>query len=113
MESVSHPGLRIQCCYSWNADRRASALTRTLDFSFAGYRVPPGLPGRITNTWRPVLAVANLLGDQEFIDYIIAFHAAAAAAELKEAQASEPDGLVLRAIIRHIFEQDTVLNKPV
>ncbi len=70
--------------------------------------MPPGLPGRITNTWRPVLAVANLLGDQIFIDNIVALHAASAAAELKEAQASEPDGLVLRAIIRHIFGQDTV-----
>ena len=38
----------------------------------------------------------------------MALHAASAAAELKEAQASEPDGLVLRAIIRHIFGQDTV-----
>jgi hypothetical protein len=82
-----------------------SGLAQSLALPPLGhYKVPGGVPGRIANTWRPVLAIADLLGDQKFIADIVAFHVAAATAELREAQASEPDGLVLRAIIQHVFD---------
>ena len=73
-------------------NQRISELSRSLAPPLGYYKVPAGVPGRIGNTWRPLLAVAHLLGDQDFIDrnVLVAFHCAAAAAELKEAQSSEP-----------------------
>jgi len=95
-----------------DTSKKISKLAQLLVLSLAEYQVPHGLPGRIRNTWRPLLAVAHLLGDQDFIDNIVARHAAVAAAELKEAQASEPDGLVLGAILYHIFEKGDVPDVP-
>jgi hypothetical protein len=93
-------------------NKKMSESAQSLILSLAEYKVPTGLPGRIRNTWRPVLAVADLLGDQNCIDNIVNRHAAYQAAEFKEAHASEPDGLVLGAILCHIFEKGNVPDVP-
>src|SRR5205814_2318394 len=61
-----------------------------------------GVAARIFNTYKPLLAVAALCVDDDFKNQI---HTSLLleTAELNEAQAAEPDGLVLRAIVEVIF----------
>jgi hypothetical protein len=57
---------------------------------------------RIFNTYRPLLSAAQLCGDDEFSEQVLS-KLRQETLELKEAQSSEPDGLVLRAIVEFAF----------
>lgn len=59
---------------------------------------PPQVAARIFDTYRLLLAVAKLCGDEDF-PLLIQERLLLETHELKEAQSTEPDGLVLRAII--------------
>lgn len=70
---------------------------------------PPGVAARIFNTYAPVLAAAQLSGDFQYctdIQETLLLETA----ELKEAQSSESDGLVLRAIIDHVSKNGNFVN---
>ena len=58
-------------------------------------------PARVFNTYKILLVVAKLIGDEEFPTQI-QDRLLLETAELKEAQSVEPDGLVLRALIEAI-----------
>ncbi len=57
---------------------------------------------RVFNTFKPLLAIAELMGDTEFLTEVMPI-LYQQTLELKEAQASEPDGLVLQSIVEGIF----------
>lgn len=60
---------------------------------------PKGIAGRIFNTYKPLLSAAKACGDEDFVEQMYRKILVQQALELKEAQASEPDGLVLQAIV--------------
>lgn len=92
----------------WNAEGR-EIVASELDLELPQFRNLPGIPARIQATYGPLLSLAELIDDNRFIDQVGA-ELAAAAAELREAQASEPDGLVLRAILFHIYSEPNPFN---
>jgi hypothetical protein len=57
--------------------------------------------GRIIASYRPVLAVAEMCGDTDFLDQV-ATSLEGKTKQLAEDQAVEPDGLVLRAIVESL-----------
>lgn len=63
---------------------------------------PDAVAARVFNTYRPVLAAAKLCGDDDF-ETEVRERLLQDTLELREAQSSEPDGLVLRAIVERIF----------
>jgi hypothetical protein len=63
---------------------------------------PKGVAARIFNTYKPLLSTAKLCGDQSLPEQLLS-KLLQETLELKEAQASEPDGLVLRAIVEAVF----------
>jgi hypothetical protein len=63
---------------------------------------PDGVAARIFNTYRPLLSAAQLCGDSDFANELLP-KLLQETMELKEAQSSEPDGLVLRAIVEAVF----------
>lgn len=71
------------------------------DFTFEPPTIeqPQGVAARISNTYKPLLGVAMLCGDHGFEEQIRP-ELLQQTFELKEAQSSEPDGLVLQAIGR-------------
>lgn len=87
----------------WNAEGR-EIVASGLDLELPQFRNLPGIPARIQGTYGPLLSLGDLVDDQLFVDQVGA-ELAAAAADLREAQGSEPDGLVLRAILFHIFNE--------
>ena len=62
---------------------------------------PPRVAARIFNTYKLLLSVAKLCGDEGFPE-LIRSRLLLETAELKEAQSAEPDGLVLRAILDQV-----------
>jgi hypothetical protein len=84
----------------WNAEGKE--LIGKVAFEPPEVEQPQGVAGRIFNTYRPLLCAAKLCGDREFAEQL---HAKLfqETLELKEAQSSEPDGLVLRAIVEAVF----------
>lgn len=66
---------------------------------------PSGVAGRVFETYRPLLSAARLCEDQEFEEQLHS-RLVQATLELKEAQSSEADGLVLQAVIEHIWRFD-------
>ncbi len=85
---------------AWNAEGRE--LIGKVTFEPPEVEQPQGVAGRIFNTYRPLLSAAKLCGDREFEEKLLAkLHQETFA--LKEAQSSEPDGLVLQAIVEVVF----------
>jgi hypothetical protein len=72
-------------------------------FELPDIEQPQGVAGRIFATYKPLLSAAKVCGDKGFTDQLlIKLHQRTL--ELKEAQSSEPDGLVLQAIVGAVFE---------
>jgi len=57
--------------------------------------------GRILNTFTPILALAEMCGDEEFLAQVDAA-LATKTEQLKEDQSIEPDGLVVRALVEQL-----------
>ena len=75
-----------------------SELLRELVFEPPVVEQPPQVAARIFHTYRLLLSVAKLCGDEGFPE-LIRDRLLLETAELKDAQSAEPDGLVLRAIL--------------
>jgi hypothetical protein len=86
-----------------------SELLRDLMFALPAVELPPQVAARIFNTYRPLLSVAKLCGDEGFPE-LIRSRLLLETAELKEAQSAEPDGLVLRAIIDRVGTPPSFAN---
>lgn len=85
----------------WNVEGKQ--LVSGVPFEPPEVEQPQGVAGRIFNTYRPLLSAAKLCGDQQFAEQLLA-KLLQETLELKEAQSSEPDGLVLQAIVEAVFE---------
>lgn len=77
-------------------------LISQLTFEPPDVKRPKGVAARIFNTYRPLLSAAKVCGDEDFAEQVLS-KLRQETLELKEAQASEPDGLVLRAIVEFVF----------
>jgi hypothetical protein len=84
----------------WNVEGKE--LVGQLTFEPPEVKRPNGVAARIFNTYRPLLSTAKLCGDQEFAEQVLT-KLLKETLELKEAQSSEPDGLVLHAIVEVVF----------
>jgi len=85
----------------WNLEGKQ--LVSGVTFEPPEIEQPQGVAGRIFNTYGPLLSAAKLCGDQEFAEQLLT-KLFQETLELKEAQSSEPDGLVLQAIVEAVFE---------
>jgi hypothetical protein len=85
----------------WNSEGRD--LIRDLTFEPPVVEQPQGVAARIFNTNRILLSTAKFCGDDVFEQGLIP-QLLRQTEELKDAQSSEPDGLVLRAIVEAIFD---------
>jgi hypothetical protein len=63
---------------------------------------PQIVAARVFDTYQPLLSAAKICGDREFAEDLLA-RLLQETLELKEAQSSEPDGLVLQAIVEAVF----------
>ena len=88
----------------WN--REGKELVGNLVIVLPTVEQPDGVAARVFNSYRPILATARLCGDDEFKGQMLG-RLLQDTLELTEAQSSEPDGLVLRAIVEAIFELGT------
>ena len=77
-------------------------LIAQLTFEPPAVNPPKGVAARIFNTYRPLLSAAQVCGDEDFAEQVLS-KLRQETLELKEAQASEPDGLVLGAIVELVF----------
>ena len=84
----------------WNVEGKA--LVANLAVDLLELEQPDGIAARIFNTYKPLLATARLCCDGDFENQVLA-RMQQDTLELREAQSSEPDGLVLRAIIEAVF----------
>ena len=84
----------------WNVEGRE--LIREVTFKLPEIEKPNGVAARVFSSYAPLLGVAKLCGDSDFETETLA-RLLQATLELKEAQSSEPDGLVLRAIVEVVF----------
>lgn len=77
-------------------------ILRDLTFDVPEIAQPPGVAARVFNSYKLLLGVARLCGDHDFLPQV---HSALLleTAELNEAQAAEPDGLVVRGIVELVF----------
>jgi len=92
-----------------NAEGRE--LIDTITFTPPTVEQPDNVAGRVFNSYRRLLATALICGDDLFATQVLPI-LQGQTAELKEAQSSEPDGLVLRAIVEEIFEGAMKNNIP-
>lgn len=83
-----------------NAEGRE--LIGKLTFTPPVVEQPDNVAGRVFDSYRVLLSAAKFCGDDVFLDQLMPI-LVSQTAELKEAQASEPDGLVLRAIVAAVF----------
>jgi hypothetical protein len=79
-----------------------SKLLRDFSFKLPDVEQPKGVAARVFSSYKPLLGVAALCGDSDFLEQMLP-QLQLQTGELKEAQASEPDGLVLQAIVEAIF----------
>jgi hypothetical protein len=79
-----------------------SQLVCGLNFKPPAIEQPPGVAARIFNTYRLLLGVAQLCGDDRFSAQIVP-SLIRDTAELSESQSAEPDGLVLRSVVEVVF----------
>jgi hypothetical protein len=87
----------------WIAE--GSKLLRGVKFKLPEVNTPAGIAARVFNTYKPLLSVAQLCGDDEFGEQVLQ-RLQRETLELKEAQSEEPDGLVLRAIVEAVFARE-------
>jgi hypothetical protein len=73
-----------------------------IEFELVEIEQPDGVMGRIFSTYKPLLSAAKMCGDHIFAEQMRA-KLLQETLELKEAQSSEPDGLVLQAIVERVF----------
>jgi hypothetical protein len=85
---------------SWNAEGRE--LLNQLTFEPPEVEQPKDVAARTFNTYRPLLSAGKLCGDHGFREEMLS-KLLQETLELKEAQSTEPDGLVLRAILEAVF----------
>ncbi len=88
---------------SWNVEGRE--LVHNAIFEPPRIEQPEGVAGRIFATYKVLLSTAGLCGDQDFPAQLLP-RLLTETAELKEAQSSEPDGLVLGAILDVLYHDD-------
>jgi hypothetical protein len=88
----------------WNVDGKS--LIGEITFEPPTVEKPEGVAGRVFNTFKPLLSAAKLCGDDDFVRQLLP-KLLQETLELKEAQSSEPDSLVLRAIVEAIFSVGT------
>jgi hypothetical protein len=84
----------------WNAEGKE--LIGQVTFEPPAIEQPADVAARIFNSYKPLLSTAMLCGDQEFAKQVLS-KVLQETLELKEAQSSEPDGLVLGAILETVF----------
>jgi hypothetical protein len=87
----------------WNVEGRD--LIRNVVFEPPKVGQPEGVAGRIFATYKLLLSTAEVCGDQNFQAQLLP-RLLTETAELKEAQSSEPDGLVLGAILEAVYHDD-------
>ena len=87
----------------WNAEGKLILSEAT--FHPPAIEQPQGIAGRVFDTYRPILSAARLCGDRAFEEHMLS-KLLQETLELKEAQSSEPDGLVLQAIVELVFERE-------
>lgn len=85
----------------WNVEGKE--LIGQLTFEPPEVNQPNGVAARIFNTYRPLLSAAQMCGDQDFAEQLLP-KLRQDTLELKEAQSSEPDGLVLPAVVEVVFQ---------
>jgi hypothetical protein len=85
----------------WNVEGRH--MTRELACELPDIQKPCGVAARVFNSYKPLLGAAKLCDDSDF-EKQISPKLLQDTLELREAQSSEPDGLVLRAIVEIVFE---------
>jgi hypothetical protein len=94
----------------FNADANCNAegreLIGKLKFDPPAVEQPQNVAGRIFDSYRAILSTARFCGDEAFLGQLMPI-LLSQTAELKEAQSSEPDGLVLRAIMEAIYVSGT------
>jgi hypothetical protein len=88
----------------WNSEGRE--LLNHLDVELPPVEPFTGVAARVFNTYRPLLAAAILCGDHDFVSRMCD-RLLLETEELKEAQSSEPDELVLRAVVEVVLAADT------
>ena len=86
---------------TWNAEGKR--LLGGVIFELPDIEQPQGVAGRVFATYKPLLGAAKVCGHQDFADQLL-IKLLQRTLELKEAQSSEPDGLVLQAIVGAVFE---------
>jgi hypothetical protein len=85
----------------WNAEGKE--ILRELTFQPLAIERPPSVAARVFDTYQPLLSAAELCADHDFAEQLLP-KLLQETLELKEAQSSEPDGLVLQAIVQAVFE---------
>jgi hypothetical protein len=85
----------------WNTEGRE--LVSGLDFCRVDVGRPDGIAARVFDTYKPLLGAAKACGDHDFVEQLSRRLLQQETLELKEAQASEPDGLILQAIVEWVF----------
>jgi hypothetical protein len=86
----------------WNVEGKE--VIREVTFELPDIKKTDGVAARVFNSYKPLLGVAKVCGDSDFEQQTVARLLLQGTLELKEAQASEPDGLVLRAIVEVVFQ---------
>jgi hypothetical protein len=87
----------------WNIEGKQ--IVSGLTFQPIAVEQPSGIAARVFDTYRPLLSAAKLCEDKAFEEQLQS-RLVQATLELKEAQSSEADGLVLQAVIEHIWRFD-------
>lgn len=85
----------------WNEEGRQ--LMSGFEFQPLEVEQLDGVAGRIFDTYKPLLSIAKARGDHCFAEQLRVKLVQQETLELKEAQSSEPDGLVLQAIVEELF----------
>lgn len=86
-------------------NKEGRELIRDLAIVVPDIQKPDGVAGRVFTSYKPLLGIAKLCKDSDFEEQTLA-RLLQDTLELKEAQSSEPDGLVIRAIVEVVFESD-------
>jgi len=89
---------------AWNSEGKE--IVRDLTFQPLVIEQPQAVAARVFDTYQPLLSAARLCADDEFAEQLLT-RLRQETLELKEAQSSEPDGLVLQAIVEAVFQHGT------
>jgi hypothetical protein len=87
----------------------AQELVKRLAFALPKIEGFPDIAARIIDSYRPLLAVAQICQDAKFLS-TMKDRLNLATLELKQAQSLEPDGMVLRALIDRLIQGKNVLD---